>query len=606
MKKLLAIMLVLIMALAMVPALAEGTTEVTTPEGISEPEGTTEPEEISTPEGTTEPETTPEPEQPAPAMLKSPAKAPSTEKQIHWAITPENKLILSDTEYTEKLHSPVSKYYGTKGTIPADYNDTPYYGPNNTDIITSVEIRGSIAPTTMRNWFNGCKNLETADLSSIDASKLTNIRQLFGNCKSLKSVIFPANMSAAPLEQMSAVFYGCENLTALDLSGWNTSKVKEMRNVFGGCKALTSLNVSGWDVSNVKAMDYIFSGCSSLTSLDLSTWNVTLGAQGNGRSYGATGMFKGCSRLAELKLGEFRIIAGEEGPQNENTTMSTFEGCSALTSLHITEIAPTIPSDVWKPNLKNMFKGCSSLKTLTVDNWNISNITKKNQEGMFDDCNACIVLLNVTGTPHANEIPNVTLIPNGGTMADGSLPYVTDGEALPTLVKSRHIFGGWYTNEKFTGDKAEKAEAGKTYYAKWDDTQVEFLPGDGSGVMPGENLVGENNTLTFPECTFTAPANKEFAGWKITNPDDDNALYQPRQSKNFIPAQPGEELVPLPDVITVTAQWKDKQPEQQPSGGGNGGGYWHPTTTPVPVIVIPPKTGDMTVWQSILHFLGIR
>ena len=36
------------------------------------------------------------------------------------------------------------------------------------------------------------------------------------------------------------------------------------------------------------------------------------------------------------------------------------------------------------------------------------------------------------------------------------------------------------------------------------------------------------------------------------------------------------------------------------------GGHYHTTTTPVPVIVIPPKTGDMTVWQSILHFLGIR
>ena len=34
--------------------------------------------------------------------------------------------------------------------------------------------------------------------------------------------------------------------------------------------------------------------------------------------------------------------------------------------------------------------------------------------------------------------------------------------------------------------------------------------------------------------------------------------------------------------------------------------HYYPTTTPVPVIVIPPKTGDMTVWQSILHFLGIR
>ena len=44
-------------------------------------------------------------------------------------------------------------------------------------------------------------------------------------------------------------------------------------------------------------------------------------------------------------------------------------------------------------------------------------------------------------------------------------------------------------------------------------------------------------------------------------------------------------------------------PEPTPHNGG--GGHWHPTTTPVPVIVIPPKTGDMTIWQSILHFLGI-
>ena len=34
--------------------------------------------------------------------------------------------------------------------------------------------------------------------------------------------------------------------------------------------------------------------------------------------------------------------------------------------------------------------------------------------------------------------------------------------------------------------------------------------------------------------------------------------------------------------------------------------HYYPSTAPVPVIVIPPKTGDMTIWQSILHFLGIR
>ena len=42
------------------------------------------------------------------------------------------------------------------------------------------------------------------------------------------------------------------------------------------------------------------------------------------------------------------------------------------------------------------------------------------------------------------------------------------------------------------------------------------------------------------------------------------------------------------------------------SSGDSGHSHYYPTTTPVPVIVIPPKTGDMTVWQSILHFFGIK
>ena len=44
------------------------------------------------------------------------------------------------------------------------------------------------------------------------------------------------------------------------------------------------------------------------------------------------------------------------------------------------------------------------------------------------------------------------------------------------------------------------------------------------------------------------------------------------------------------------------------SGGGNGGGghsHYYPTTTPVPVMVIPPKTGDMTLLQYIARLLGL-
>ena len=46
-----------------------------------------------------------------------------------------------------------------------------------------------------------------------------------------------------------------------------------------------------------------------------------------------------------------------------------------------------------------------------------------------------------------------------------------------------------------------------------------------------------------------------------------------------------------------------------PSSGSTTGGenHWHSPVTPapVPVVVIPPKTGDMTIWQSILHFFGV-
>ena len=58
------------------------------------------------------------------------------------------------------------------------------------------------------------------------------------------------------------------------------------------------------------------------------------------------------------------------------------------------------------------------------------------------------------------------------------------------------------------------------------------------------------------------------------------------------------------DNVTYTAQWKNN--DNHTPGGGNGGHSHYYPTTPVPVIVIPPKTGDMTIWQSILHFLGIR
>lgn len=55
-----------------------------------------------------------------------------------------------------------------------------------------------------------------------------------------------------------------------------------------------------------------------------------------------------------------------------------------------------------------------------------------------------------------------------------------------------------------------------------------------------------------------------------------------------------------------TAEVKFTNTKSSTTGNGSGHSHYHPYATPVPVTVIPPKTGDMTIWQSILHFLGIR
>ena len=63
------------------------------------------------------------------------------------------------------------------------------------------------------------------------------------------------------------------------------------------------------------------------------------------------------------------------------------------------------------------------------------------------------------------------------------------------------------------------------------------------------------------------------------------------------------------EIFTLNAkEWADLPGTASPYNGGTtgGGSHWHPPVTPapVPVVVIPPKTGDMTIWQSILHFFG--
>ena len=97
---------------------------------------------------------------------------------------------------------------------------------------------------------------------------------------------------------MNNMFYLCQSLVSLDLSGWNTSNVTTMYSVFNNCNSLIELNLSGWDTSNVTAMNSMFNWCMGLTTLDLSSFDTS-------KVTNMSSMFSNCSKLKHLDIRNF-------------------------------------------------------------------------------------------------------------------------------------------------------------------------------------------------------------------------------------------------------------------------------------------------------------
>ena len=109
-----------------------------------------------------------------------------------------------------------------------------------------------------------------------------------------ESVPCQATVTCKNVDNMNYMFGHCRDLTSLDLSNFDTSKVTNMWGMFCGCRSLTTLDLSGFDTSNVLDMSFMFDSCYSLTTLDLSNFNTS---KVRNMSY----MFYNCPRLTTIK-----------------------------------------------------------------------------------------------------------------------------------------------------------------------------------------------------------------------------------------------------------------------------------------------------------------
>lgn len=154
------------------------------------------------------------------------------------------------------------------------------------------------------------------------------------------------------------------NLTNIDMSGFNTEKVKDMRYMFSGLKKLTTLNLSNFNTSNVTDMHGMFMDLDSITDLDLSTFdteNVTDMAQ----------MFYGLEDITSLDLSNFNT-------QNVTDMSQMFSSIYKLTTLNLSNFDTRNVE-----NMSEMFRDMRAITSLDLSNFNTQNVT--DMSDMFHD-----------------------------------------------------------------------------------------------------------------------------------------------------------------------------------------------------------------------------
>ena len=240
------------------------------------------------------------------------------------------KKTFGENEYELNSGKHLPAWYGKSGNITKAVFDASFANARPTSCcmwfqdfknltqIEGIENLNTTNVTNMTSMFYGCSQLTSLDVTHFNTEKVTNMDQMFTDCRCLTSLDV-TNFNTANVTNMSYMFYGCSQLTSLDVTHFNTANVFAMISMFSGCSSLTSLDVTHLNTANVLAMNDMFSGCSSLTSLDVSHFNT----------------------------------------KNVEYIMNIFKGCSALTTIYASD--KFVMDKAYKESV-DMFKDCTNLK----------------------------------------------------------------------------------------------------------------------------------------------------------------------------------------------------------------------------------------------------
>lgn len=293
----------------------------------------------------------------------------------------------------------------------------------------------------MRLMFSKCTSLETLDLSSFNTEKVKHMYAMFDGSTNLRSIKLPKGFIGSSVIDLNATFKGCESLTELDLSGSNSENVKEMNEMFYGCRALSKLDLTDFKTGQVTTMENMFCICSTLETLDVSSFNTE-------NVTTMLGMFNNCSSLRSLDLPGFNTA-------NVTQMSSMFNKCSSLRSLDLSSFNTRKVT-----YMQSMFEGCTNLESIDLSSFDTENM--KSMTGMFFSCTKLETLdLSSFATPKM-----VSMVDAFSNCKNLKTIYVTSAFTTDKVTLGSSIFDGCLNLPNFNPAKTgvEMAHTGAGGY----------------------------------------------------------------------------------------------------------------------------------------------
>lgn len=217
--------------------------------------------------------------------------------------------------------------------------------------------------------FYGCANSTEINVSQWNTSKIKYFDKMFSNCQSL--AFLDVNnwdmISGYSLNNMFAY----SGITDIDLSKWNTSNITNLSNLFFECTRLKQIDLHTWNTESVSTCYWLFRCCSSLEFINIDGWNTC-------NVYDMDRMFGECPKLIAIKgLNKLNTT-------NVQFTRLMFIGDQSLTTLDLSSFDTQNCIDTSK-----MFRGCYNLKSIYVsDTFVMTKVSNSTQ--MFLDCTSLI------------------------------------------------------------------------------------------------------------------------------------------------------------------------------------------------------------------------